>query len=446
MDKQVLVLRGDELIDYLDSKLADYAVKNASSKADGSRMHREESISDPNGSGSDGKGSDDTRTPFQHDRDRIIHSRAFRRLRGKTQVFTATKGDHYRTRLSHSLEVAQMARSVARVFRINEDLTEAIALGHDLGHPPFGHSGERFLHGILSGQRRDIWEFNVGGFKHNLNSLKVVDFFEKYFPDFPGLNLTHWVREGILKHTDLTYDDFGRVWDDTLDLSCLHIETDVPTSLEGQVVAVCDEVAQVTHDLEDAFRAGILHVNDDRLSRVPVYAKAMDMVRRPFDELNRRSRLIRNLLHILVDALIAATEQRLKARLSNAPIAPPIRDKIVEFDDDMHSQVRSLQTVLQEAVYSSYEVSRMDAKGELIIERLFAAYVRRPERLSDYAYRKYNDVAKASGQAITELTRANVSKLRPELQKSKVFIRVVAEHIAGMTDSFAENEYKEIYI
>lgn len=431
-----VVLRGEELAKRLDERLAEYAVKNTWALDPSVRRHAE----DPN--------PNDTRTPFQHDRDRIIHSRAFRRLRGKTQVFTATRGDHFRTRLSHTLEVAQMARSVARVFALNEDLTEAIALGHDLGHAPFGHSGERVLHLLLSGQRRHILGFDVGGFKHNLNSLNVVDFFERYFPRFPGLNLTRWTREGILKHTDLTYGDYGRVTDEVLDLSNLNIETDVPSFLEGQIVALCDEIAQVTHDLEDAFRATVLSPDNDALREVPVYEEAYGMVKESFDQDNFRNRLIRNLINRLVSDLIDGTEGQLASLPSVADQYGRIRTWIVRFSKDTGSQVSTLKEILREAVYASYEVSRTDIKGEMVIEKIFEAYVEKPERLTEYVFRKYNDVKAtlAGDGGLQELNRSNVAKRRTELRNDRVFIRLVAAHIAGMTDTFAIQEYNDLFV
>lgn len=277
-----VVLRGEELIGYLDNRLADYAVKHR--HGIGARMYHED------------LGPNDTRTPFQHDRDRIIHSRAFRRLRGKMQVFPLSRGDHFRTRLSHSLEVAQLSRSVARVLRLNEDLAEAIALGHDLGHPPFGHAAERELNDILRG-KTDVWSCDIGGFRHNVNSLKVVDFFERYRAEFPGLNLTHWTREGILKHTHLE-DRYGvQVCDEVLDLRQLRLEAGGASFLEGQIVAVCDELAQVTHDLEDAVRADLVRDFDEENSpwcELEIYREALKRARRAYlDKSNLRSELIR---------------------------------------------------------------------------------------------------------------------------------------------------------
>ncbi|MDZ7725879.1 MAG: dNTP triphosphohydrolase [candidate division KSB1 bacterium] len=207
------------------------------------------------------------RTAFQRDRDRIIHSRAFRRLKHKRQVFLVTYGDHYRTRLTHTLEVSQLSRTLARALGLNEDLCEAVALGHDLGHTPFGHIGEVVLHRIMNGQDKlngIICFENAGGFKHNYQSVRIVDVNESKYA-FNGLNLTAPVREGILKHTrlkrdELNYPDFIR--------DGLYYDQDVSITLEGQIVAVCDEIAQRTHDLEDGIRAG--YVSIDQVRQVPL--------------------------------------------------------------------------------------------------------------------------------------------------------------------------------
>lgn len=433
---------GNELIRYLDSQLAPYAVKHAYALDKGARQHREESI------------DKDSRTPFQHDRDRIIHSRAFRRLRGKTQVFTATGGDHLRTRLSHSLEVAQMARSVARVFRLNEDLTEAIALGHDLGHAPFGHSGERMLHEILRGKHKGIWRQDAGGFKHNVNSLKIVDAFERYHPQWPGLNLTRWTREGILKHTDLTVaHEQRRVWDEVLDDSGLHLDHRVCTFLEGQIVAACDEVAQVTHDLEDAFRVGILTVKDERLLDIELYTRAFEGAKREraYDDENLRVRLVRHLIRWLISSLIRETAPRVATIGEVSPVDVPISESIVGFDPATQKQVHLLTGVLRDAVYRSYEVSRMDIKGSLYVKELFRAYLEEPARLGDYVYRKYNDaaalLAKRLGQELPKrLARRDLGERVEDLKKDRVFARTTADHIAGMTDNFVIQEYRQLFL
>jgi len=285
---------------------------------------------------------DDSRTPFQHDRDRIIHSRAFRRLRGKTQVFISAKGDHFRTRLSHTLEVSQISRSIARVFSLNEDLVEAIALGHDLGHTPFGHIGERTLNNILRGKTNIVdLKRDLGGFKHNYNSLKMVDFFEKTYDKFRGLNLTKWTREGIWKHTDLFYKDEPSVYDSILNLSSLHPEIGYCTFLEGQVVAIADEIAQVTHDLEDAFRAGIINVKDEDLNSIPLFKNAIEKTdtsgNSTFREL--RSGLIRHLIKVLIDDVIQNAEKLIED-LSFDPTVEPLGYLVFDFSSGKKNNMK----------------------------------------------------------------------------------------------------------
>jgi dGTPase len=401
-----IALRGENLIKALDENLSDYATKNLVSLCENSRHYPEEWQ------------LNDTRTPFQHDRDRIIHSRAFRRLRGKTQVFVATINDHYRTRLSHTLEVTQMSRSIARVFRLNEDLTEAIALGHDLGHTPFGHAGERTLDELLK---------RAGGFRHNYNSLKVVDSFERYLPSHPGLNLTRWVREGILKHTDTGW---GSVTDQTLDLSSLHPDTRIPSFLEGQIVAVCDEIAQVTHDLEDAVRAGLLQIDRSDLRSIDVYQDSLP--KDYLDESNRRSRLIRNLIANLIEDLIGETKERLRKG------APP-GTVIVALSDSTEKQRRRISDILWISVYSCQQVARMDEKGVMVIRKLYEAYRRVPTILPDYVYRKYEDVG---GEKIDRSLQQTLESAR----KDDRFSRIIAEHIAGMTDQYAICEYNDALV
>lgn len=437
------VLRGQDLLAYIDERLAEYAVKNKDYTPE-SRPFEEEFS------------QDDTRTPFQHDRDRIIHSRAFRRLRGKTQVFPAFWGDHYRSRLSHSLEVAQMARSIARVFRLNEDLAEAIALGHDLGHPPFGHAAERKLNAILRGEdNSDICRCDIGGFRHNVNSLKVVDFFERYHSQFPGLNLTHWTREGILKHTHRRDIKGKTVLDLTLDLDALHIETDEPTFLEGQVVARCDEIAQVTHDLEDAFRAQMLKLDDTKLKQIPVYEEALEKAEaeKPQDDHNRRSRLIRHLIGLLIEDLVEGTKEQLEI---NKPGPPPIFRRIVVFRK-RGEEVKKLQDVLEQAMYAAYGVARSDIKGKEYVGKLFQAYYEEPARMPDYVFRKFEDAlhySKATKDKLDyqsmSLSRKslneNIQKIKGDPVLNEVFLRTIADHIAGMTDHYALYEYRQLFL
>lgn len=215
---------------------------------------------------------DDPRTNFVHDRDRIIHSKAFRRLMHKTQIFNANKGDHFRNRLTHTLEVAQIARSIGRRMNLNEDLIEAIALGHDLGHTPFGHIGERKLGELMHEGLKGVFDGSQFSFKHNFQSVRVVEYIENKCDEFPGINLTLAVREGMIKHTKLqTKDSNGVKYDVEYEKSALNtngFRMDLPHSitLEGQVVAIADEIAQLTHDIEDGIRGNIISFEELFLS------------------------------------------------------------------------------------------------------------------------------------------------------------------------------------
>ncbi|HEX9652730.1 MAG TPA: dNTP triphosphohydrolase, partial [bacterium] len=253
------------------------------------------------------------RTAFQRDRDRIIHSRAFRRLKHKRQVFLTSESDHYRTRITHTLEVSQISRTMARALGLNEDLTEAIALGHDIGHTPFGHLGEVILHEIMSGDKKIAsaeFGHNFGGFKHNYQSVRVVDFIERKY-HFRGLNLTAPVREGILKHTRLlrgrfNYPDFH--------YQGLNFDQDMASNLEGQVVAICDEIAQRTHDLEDGMRAKL--VETSRVRQLRIVQMIEEKLKIPDSTENDRmlypGLLIRGLINLLVDDVIQNSLNRVK--------------------------------------------------------------------------------------------------------------------------------------
>ncbi|SDF79825.1 dGTPase [Thermoanaerobacter thermohydrosulfuricus] len=419
--------KGIELMKKIDDSLAPYAVKNLNKNI---RRKYSENIANEN----------DDRTCFQHDRDRIIHSRAFRRLRSKTQVFLSAKGDHYRTRLSHTLEVSQIARSIARVFSLNEDLVEAIALGHDLGHTPFGHIGERILNEILSGDK--MITKKCGGFKHNYNSLKVADSFEKSYNDFRGLNLTNYTREGILKHTNL-YFNGSRIYDPKLDLDDLNPDLDVPSFLEGQVVAIADEIAQITHDLEDAFRAGIISIDDKDLNEIKVFNQARKDTQTNADMNVQqiRSGLIRVLINKLVRDVIDTTAVNLE-KISFNPENDKLFYWIVDFSEEMKKQYENIKKILTEKLMYSYEISRMDKKGEMYIEKLFEAYYSNPGRLPDYVFENYNSLNRERKITRSTFDKGTISYLQNDI----VFIRTIAEHIAGMTDIYAIDEYRRLYL
>ncbi|HFD40382.1 MAG TPA: deoxyguanosinetriphosphate triphosphohydrolase [Anaerolineae bacterium] len=342
------------------------------------------------------------RTAFQRDRDRILHTTAFRRLEYKTQVFVVSEGDYYRTRLTHTLEVAQIGRTLARALGVNEDLTEAVCLAHDLGHPAFGHSGEQTLHALMA---------DFGGFDHNRQSLRIVEKLERRYPDWPGLNLTWEVREGMVKH-ETAYD--------VSDAS--GYEPDLACTLEGQIANIADELAYTAHDLDDGLRAGLLHPAD--LEEVPLW-------RRLTGELNiggcaalsqlDRHRLIRHLIGWGVSDAIHTTAARLeregidsleKLRARGAPI--------IGFSPEVGARLEKLRDFLYRRLYRHWRVVRMAAKAERVLRALFEAYVSEPAQLPTSVQRRIADGAEP-------------------LQ------RIVCDYIAGMTDRFALEEYARLF-
>jgi len=420
----------DSLSQFLDDNLGDWATKNVGS---------DERLHDACGAKTRRVPSSDVRTPFQHDRDRIIHSRAFRRLRGKTQVFLAIKGDHYRSRLSHTLEVAQLGRTIARRLRLNEDLTEAIALGHDLGHTPFGHAGESALNSILRGHQSDISNEDNGGFKHNFHSLYVVDTYEQAYTEFTGLNLTSAVREGIWKHTDIRKNGQLRVNDPRLSLSDLNPTTDPATSLEGQVVAVADEIAQITHDLEDGFRAGIL--SERILSNWADRFKAVRAVIRFSDTSFKNSAEVRSTLIVhLISYLVGDVVKQTSRNLVDVCPRPSYSTELVRFSNQVAKDVIEMKDALYtEVLLDSDEVRRMDAKARFVVQKLFKAYLEYPGLIPSHVLRKH----KSNPGTEPILNRAKRGDAT--LREDEHFHRLIADHIAGMTDAYALEEYRRIY-
>lgn len=327
------------------------------------------------------------RSVFQRDRDRIIHSHAFRRLKHKRQVFLITYGDHFRTRLTHTLEVSQIARTMARALRLNEDLVEAVALGHDLGHTPFGHLGESVLDEILQG--RDTLDGglspdNRGGFKHNYQSLRVVDCLEQKY-ELPGLNLTAAAREGILKHTRLKRNHY-RYPD--MDFSHLHFEADAATTIEGQIVAIADEVAQRTHDLEDGLRAALVKVDEVReleIVRIVEHKLGLDKFL-----LNRPDlyvlRLINGLIEFLVTDIIEESLRRLDRSFTVGQPAAFHSLEIAAFSEGIDSLQKALNKFIYEQIIFMPSVRASDSSARELLRGLFRAYVRHAEcRPPEYA-------------------------------------------------------------
>lgn len=361
------------------------------------------------------------RSAFQRDRDRIIHSHAFRRLKHKRQVFLITYGDHFRTRLTHTLEVSQIARTMARALRLNEDLVEAIALGHDLGHTPFGHLGETVLDAILQGSDTldgALPPQNHGGFKHNYQSLRVVDCLEQKY-EFPGLNLTAATREGILKHTRLKrhkyhYPDF--------DLSQLHFDADAATTVEGQIVAIADEVAQRTHDLEDGMRAALVEVDDVRELEIAVIVErelGLDQFLPQRQDIYVL-RLINGLIEFLVSDIIEETLRRLGNSFSAESLPAFHAAEVVGFGEEMDGLQKALNKFIYDRVIYKPSVRASDVTATELLRGLFRAYVCQPgSRPRDYALHLHSQVDADDP-------------------------RHLADFIAGMTDNYAIAEGRRL--
>lgn len=341
-----------------------------------------------------------TRTAFERDRDRIIHTTAFRRLEYKTQVFVFYEGDHYRTRLTHTLEVSQLGRSLARNLGANEILTEAICLAHDLGHAPFGHAGEHILNELLEGH---------GGFNHNTQSYRVVTELEKRYPEFPGLNLTYETREGMIKH-ETDYDSSDAVG----------YEPEKRASLEAQIANLADEIAYDGHDLDDGLRAGLFTVYD--LNELDIWQELTDLVGwRPgmdFTDLMRHE-IVRELIGFSVMDVLESTNARLNAHNLDTPAKIQLHmENVVGYSPEFGRKIKALKKFLYDHMYRHYRLVRMQTKAERFIADLFNGYLKEPDMLP------------------TE-TRGRL--------KDAPLHRVIADYIAGMTDRYALDEWQKLF-
>ncbi|MCX7672962.1 MAG: deoxyguanosinetriphosphate triphosphohydrolase [Thiobacillaceae bacterium] len=342
------------------------------------------------------------RSEFQRDRDRIIHSTAFRRLEYKTQVFVNHEGDLFRTRLTHSLEVAQIGRSIARNLRVNEDLVEAIALAHDLGHTPFGHAGQDALHECMK---------PYGGFEHNLQSLRVVDELEERYGGFDGLNLCFETREGILKHCSLeNARRLGAVGE-------RFILRRQP-SIEAQIANLADEIAYNNHDIDDGLRSGLLLL--PQLEEVPIVARHVREVRGQHPALADRRLIhetVRRMINTLIVDLIEETRRRIAAAGPESIEAVRAAPPLVAFSDPIRREADELKLFLRDHLYRHYQVMRMTSKARRIVRELFDAFMDDPRLLPmDHRLRAERD--------------------RP---------RAIADYVAGMTDRYAIREHKRLF-
>ena len=371
-----------ELEAFEDQQLAPYGMRSADSKG---RAYPEE---EPG-----------YRTAFQRDRDRILHTTAFRRLEYKTQVFVNYEGDYYRTRLTHTLEVAQIGRTIARGLGANEDLVEAICLVHDLGHPPFGHSGEATLSRLM---------VDYGGFDHNKQSLRIVTELENRYPDFPGLNLTWELREGIVKHeTEYDVSDAAEY------------DPEKRGQLEAQIANVADELAYTAHDLDDGIRSGLIDPN--QLAGLHLWEHLRASIGWDTPQLNElnRNRLIRRLIGIEVtDLLQNSAELIAEADPKSVDELQLLAYNVVAFSEQLADWNRQLKDFLFQNMYQHHRVIRMQTKAELFLKNLFEAYASNPKMLPEEIQ---------------------------QLSRERDFHRTICDYIAGMTDRFALQEHSKLF-
>lgn len=352
-----------------------------------------------------------SRTEFQRDRDRIVHCGAFRRLEYKTQVFVNHEGDLFRTRLTHSIEVAQIARSIARNLRLNEDLVEAISLAHDLGHTPFGHAGQDALHACMK---------DFDGFEHNLQSLRVVDILEERYGGFDGLNLMFETREGILKHCSAEHaaqlGDIGKRF----------LEKKQPT-LEAQLANLADEIAYNNHDIDDGLRSGLLTV--EQLEDIDFFARHKREAEDAFPGIGGRRAInetVRRMINALIIDLIDTSSERIRA--SGVQSVDDVRNAgaLIAFSDSMRGEALLLKRFLRKNLYQHYQVSRMTSKARRIVTELFNIFMQEPVLLPP-SYQ----IAQGGGMGADE---------HKALQA-----RSVSDYIAGMTDRYAIREHRRLF-
>jgi dGTPase len=342
------------------------------------------------------------RTAFQRDRDRIIHSAAFRRLEYKTQVFINHEGDYYRTRLTHTIEAAQVTRTVAAALGLNRDLAEAVALAHDLGHTPFGHAGERVLNELMVPH---------GGFDHNAQSLRTIDWIEVRYPNFRGLNLSFEVREGIIKHSHFK----GRA-------AAQEFDPEQYPCLEAQIVDLADEIAYLAHDVDDGLKAQMLTV--DELSGSRLYREATAIARETSPEADdrvMRYQTVIRMIDVMATDLVTNIDREItSAGINSVEAVRQAGRAIASFSPSATEQVNELKEIMRDRLYRHYRVSRMTEKAGRVLARLFETYMAAPRQIPEHV-----------------LSRVN--------KDGEPLARVIADYIAGMTDRFALDEYRKLF-
>ncbi|MFT6071887.1 MAG: dGTPase [Alphaproteobacteria bacterium] len=357
---------------------------------------------------------------YQRDRDRIIHSKAFRRLAHKTQVFVYYEGDHYRNRLTHSLEVAQISRACARILQVNEDLTELTALAHDLGHPPFGHAGEDALNDMMT---------HYGGYDHNAQALRIVTLLEDRYPHHSGLNLTIESLEGILKHNGPIISDNHLVTPFVTPRAILAFEhhksldLNLYAGIEAQIAAICDDIAYNAHDIDDGLRANLFDI--DSLRQLPFCASLMETIKNDYPKIQPyqfKHEFIRRLISYFVSDMIATTQKNL--RIQNPQSYDDVRhasQAFVAFSNHVNQENLALKKFLFQNMYRHYKVLRMTSKAKRVIHSLFKVYFDEPDIMP------FND---------------NNHVIPSDVKDKAIFI---TDFIAGMTDKFALEEYRRLF-
>lgn len=436
---------------------------------------------------------DEDRNEFQRDRERIVNSKAFRRLVDKAQIFSAEKGDHYRTRMTHTLEVNQIAKAIASALNLNMDLTEAIALAHDLGHTPFGHQGERTLYNILTGKQlkgifninENIWDENMfGGFKHNFQSVRVLTTLEEKYVEYEGLDVSIQVLEGVLKHTKLKNAEIEEFIDAGF-IKELHLELEengepVASTLEGQVVAVADEIAQRGHDIDDAISSGLITVEElleaisvDKFK--PLYDLLFEEKKKIDNNLrvivDEKELLIGRIISVIVGFLIDDVIKCSKEHIKEYRSENEYFDKcLIQFSPERGKPIcEFLNKVVNKRVISNTEVACFDNNGGIVIEKLFYSYYNNPQLLHKGKLRKiYIDQLNSKNPDVSEnaidLINGNINIVKKEIKnivskklddlndlkqreifdKRKILVRNIVDYIAGMTDSYAIREYEKM--
>ena len=364
------------------------------------------------------------RTVFQRDRDRVIHSSAFRRLKYKTQVFVYHEGDHYRTRLSHTLEVAQIARTIARALMVNEDLAEGIALAHDLGHTPFAHMGEEILQKCMQ---------DLGGFDHNDQSLRILVKLEQKYPEWQGLNLTWESLEGVAKHNGPILKPGQTPGRDNVPATlyevsrAMDLELHTHASIEAQVAALADDIAYNNHDVEDGLRAGFFTL--DEIAQIPLIGDLLKSIRAAYPKISQNiliAELTREMIGAMVEDVLETTVKALKEGQYQSPEAARLAGKqIVAFSPAMYDNVEELRAFLFARMYRHYSLQRIWLKVERIIPELFGAFMNKHTVLPDSWQKR---IEEANG-----------------LTDDHARARIVCDYIAGMTDRFAIREHEKLF-